>query len=174
MPGPGYGFATWFFDYDNDGWVDLRDELHHVGRRIGSSLPRTCPQRVEAEALQEPGRWKLPRCHGGSRPRQSSCPWVRTSVTSTTTAFSISISALEIRRIRLTGSQCAPSQPRGEVVRGHHASSGTGELGRAIAFADLDNDGDEEIVAEIGGATPETAIHFACSRIPVTETIGSA
>ena len=36
------------------------------------------------------------------------------------------------------------------------ASSGTGELhkGHGIAFADLDNDGDEEIIAEIGGATP--------------------
>jgi hypothetical protein len=36
------------------------------------------------------------------------------------------------------------------------ASSGTGELhkGHGIAFADLDNDGDEEIVVEIGGATP--------------------
>jgi hypothetical protein len=35
-------------------------------------------------------------------------------------------------------------------------SSGTGELhkGHGIAFADLDNDGDEEIIAEIGGATP--------------------
>jgi hypothetical protein len=35
-------------------------------------------------------------------------------------------------------------------------SSGTGELhkGHGVAFADLDNDGDEEIVAEIGGATP--------------------
>ena len=23
VPGPGHGFATWFFDYDNDGWSDL-------------------------------------------------------------------------------------------------------------------------------------------------------
>ena len=34
--------------------------------------------------------------------------------------------------------------------------SGTGEVhkGHGIAFVDLDNDGDEDIVAEIGGATP--------------------
>ena len=36
------------------------------------------------------------------------------------------------------------------------ASSGTGELhkGHGIAFADLDRDGDEDIVAQIGGAVP--------------------
>jgi hypothetical protein len=36
------------------------------------------------------------------------------------------------------------------------AASGTGELhkGHGIAFADLDRDGDEDIIAEIGGAAP--------------------
>jgi hypothetical protein len=35
-------------------------------------------------------------------------------------------------------------------------SSGTGELhkGHGVAFADLDNDGDQEIVFQVGGATP--------------------
>src|SRR5690606_17788296 len=36
------------------------------------------------------------------------------------------------------------------------ASTGTGELhkGHGVAFADLDDDGDQEIVFEVGGATP--------------------
>jgi hypothetical protein len=39
------------------------------------------------------------------------------------------------------------------------ASSGTGELhkGHGVAFADLDHDGDQEIVFEVGGATPGDA-----------------
>jgi hypothetical protein len=39
------------------------------------------------------------------------------------------------------------------------SSSGTGELhkGHGVAFADLDYDGDEEIVFEVGGATPGDA-----------------
>jgi hypothetical protein len=42
-------------------------------------------------------------------------------------------------------------------------SSGTGHLqkGHAVAFADINNDGDQEILAEIGGATPGDR-YFSC------------
>ena len=48
------------------------------------------------------------------------------------------------------------------------ASSGTGELhkGHGVAFADLDDDGDEEIVFKVGGATPGDAHAFRAVRKP--------
>ncbi len=48
------------------------------------------------------------------------------------------------------------------------ASSGTGELhkGHGVAFADLDNDGDEEIVFEVGGVTPGDAHAFRLFKNP--------
>ena len=48
------------------------------------------------------------------------------------------------------------------------ASSGTGEMhkGHGVAFADLDNDGDEEIVFKVGGATPGDAHVFRLFENP--------
>ena len=47
-------------------------------------------------------------------------------------------------------------------------SSGTGELhkGHGVAFADLDNDGDQEIVFEVGGAVPGDAHAFRLFENP--------
>jgi hypothetical protein len=47
-------------------------------------------------------------------------------------------------------------------------SSGTGEMhkGHGVAFADLDNDGDEEIAFKVGGATPGDAHAFRLFQNP--------
>jgi ASPIC/UnbV protein len=47
-------------------------------------------------------------------------------------------------------------------------SSGTGEMhkGHGVAFADLDNDGDDEIVFKVGGAAPGDAHAFRLFQNP--------
>ena len=59
--------------------------------------------------------------------------------------------------------------------RRHRRSSGTGDLhkGHGVAFADLDGDGDEEIVFESAAPRPATRTRCASSTTPGTATTGS-
>ena len=54
------------------------------------------------------------------------------------------------------------------LFRSVTASSGTGELhkGHGVAFADIDNDGDEDIIASIGGAQPGDSHAFRLFENP--------
>ena len=66
--------------------------------------------------------------------------------------------------------QRAAAQSRGRAFVDITASSGTGELhkGHGVAFADIDDDGDLDIVFKVGGATPGDAHALPPVREPGT------
>jgi tetratricopeptide (TPR) repeat protein len=157
VPGPGRGFATWFFDYDNDGWSDLFATSYFTS--VDESVRTYLNLPPNAAGL------RLYRNLGDGSFRD-----VTTDVDLDKVFMPMGANFGDIDNdgfldIRLgTGNPSYASLLPNVLLRNKDgksfvdvtASSRTGELhkGHGIAFADLDNDGDEEIVAEIGGATP--------------------
>jgi tetratricopeptide (TPR) repeat protein len=157
VPGSGHGFATWFFDYDNDGWPDLFVTSYFVSvdetARTYLGLPHN------ATTL------KLYKNMKDGTFRDVSAEVGLDKVFMPMGANFGDIDNDGFLDIYLgTGNPSYASLVPNVLLRNHDgqyfvdvtASSGTGELhkGHGIAFADLDNDGDEDIVAEVGGATP--------------------
>jgi hypothetical protein len=157
VTGPGYGFATWFFDYDNDGWADL----------FATSYITSVDESVRAYLGLAPNasRLKLYRNLGNGSFRDATTEAGLDRVFMPMGANFGDVDNDGFLDIYLgTGNPSYASLVPNVLLRNREgksfvditSSSGTGELhkGHGVAFADLDNDGDEEIVAEIGGATP--------------------
>jgi len=157
VPGPGNGFATWFFDYDNDGWLDLFATSYFTS--VDESVRTYLGLAHNAATL------KLYKNLGDGTFRDVTVDVGLDKVFMPMGANFGDIDNDGFLDIHLgTGNPSYASLLPNVLLRNRQgksfvdvtASSGTGELhkGHGIAFADLDNDGDEEIVAEIGGATP--------------------
>jgi hypothetical protein len=157
VPGPGRGFGTWFFDYDNDGWADLFATSYFTS--VDESVRTYLGLRHEAATL------KLYRNLRDGSFRDVTAEVGLEKVFMPMGANFGDIDNDGFLDIYLgTGNPSYGSLLPNVLLRNNEGksfvdvtvSSGTGELhkGHGIAFADLDNDGDDEIVAEIGGATP--------------------
>jgi tetratricopeptide (TPR) repeat protein len=157
VPGPGHGFATWFFDYDNDGWLDLFATSYFTS--VDESV-RTYLDRAHSAATL-----KLYKNLGDGTFRDVTREAGLDKVFMPMGANFGDFDNDGFPDIYLgTGNPSYASLLPNVLLKNNDgksfvdvtASSGTGELhkGHGIAFADLDNDGDEEIVAEVGGATP--------------------
>jgi hypothetical protein len=157
VPGPGNGFATWFFDYDNDGWLDLFATSYFTS--VDESVRTYLGLAHNAATL------KLYKNLGDGTFRDVTREIGLDKVFMPMGANFGDIDNDGFLDIHLgTGNPSYASLLPNVLLRNREgksfvdvtASSGTGELhkGHGIAFADLDNDGDEEIIAEIGGATP--------------------
>src|SRR4030095_14856189 len=157
VPRPGHGFATWFFDYDNDGWPDLFATSYFTS--VDESVRTYLGLAHNAATL------KLYKNLGDGTFRDVTTDVGLDKVFMPMGANFGDIDNDGFLDIHLgTGNPSYASLLPNVLLRNKEgksfadvtASSGTGELhkGHGVAFADLDNDGDEEIVAEIGGATP--------------------
>jgi tetratricopeptide (TPR) repeat protein len=157
VAGPARGFATWFFDYDNDGYPDLFVTSYFVSLEESAKTYLGLPH--NATTL------KLFRNMGDGTFRDVT---VETGLDRVFMPMGANFGDIDndgFLDIYLgTGNPSYASLVPNVMLRNHDgkyfvdvtASSGTGELhkGHGIAFADLENHGDEDIVEVVGGATP--------------------
>ena len=157
VPGTGRGFAAWFFDYDNDGWPDLFvadfsvsiEEtlqtylgLPHKGGTL--KLYRNLGTGAFQDVTKETGLDKvfMPMGANFGDVNNDGYPDIYLGTGSPSYA-SLVPNVLLLNK-------------EGKHFVDVTASSGTGELhkGHGVAFADIDSDGDEDIITSIGGAQP--------------------
>src|SRR5271154_3350645 len=166
---PWQSFAAWFFDYDNDGWPDLFVTSYYVS--VDESVRSYLGLPPNAETL------KLYKNLGNGTFRDVTADVGLDRVFMPMGANFGDIDNDGFLDMYLgTGNPSYASLVPNVLLRNHDgkyftdvtSSSGTGELhkGHGIAFADLQNNGDEAIVAEVGGAVPGDSHAFRLFENP--------
>jgi tetratricopeptide (TPR) repeat protein len=166
---PWQSFAAWFFDYDNDGWPDLFVTSYYVS--VDESVRSYLGLSPNAETL------KLYKNQGNGTFRDVTAEVGLDRVFMPMGANFGDIDNDGFLDMYLgTGNPSYASlfpnvllhNKEGRFFTDVTASSGTGELhkGHAVAFADIDNDGDEDLLTEIGGAVPGDSHAFRLFENP--------
>ena len=165
----GHGFAAWFFDYDNDGRPDL------LATSYAMSIEETV--RTYLGLPHNSARMKLFRNLGNGAFRDVSVEAGLNKVFMPMGANFGDVDNdgyLDIRfgTGELSFASLLPNvlllNKGGKKFVDITASSGTGELhkGHGVAFADMDNDGDEELLEVIGGGVPGDSHAFRLFENP--------
>jgi tetratricopeptide (TPR) repeat protein len=166
---PWQSFGAWFFDYDNDGWPDLFVTSYYIS--VDESLRTYLGYPHNAETL------KLYKNLGNGTFKDVTAEVGLDKVFMPMGANFGDIDNDGYLDIYLgTGNPSYASLLPNVLLRNHDgkffvdvtASSGTGELhkGHGVAFADIDNDGDEDLLEEVGGAVPGDAHAFRLFENP--------
>src|SRR6202522_2491778 len=162
-------FGTWFFDYDNDGWPDLFVASDYA------SVEET--MRTYLGLGHNAGPMKLYK-----NMRNGTFKDVTTEVGLDKVFMPMGANYGDVDNDGFFDIYLGTGNPsyasllpnvllhnkEGKFFTDVTASSGTGELhkGHAVAFADIDNDGDEDLLAEIGGAVPGDSHAFRLFENP--------
>jgi hypothetical protein len=169
VPGADRGFPAWFFDYDNDGWDDIFASSYFLS--IDETARSYLGLPPNAQTM------KLYRNLGNGTFRDVTKEANLANVYMPMGSNFGDIDNDGFLDIFLgTGSPSYAALKPSVLLRNNAGksfvdvtvSSGTGEMhkGHGVAFADLDNDGDQEIVFKVGGATPGDAHAFRLFENP--------
>jgi FG-GAP-like repeat/ASPIC and UnbV len=151
-------FATWFFDYDNDGWPDI----FAAGYSFGS------PQDVGSFEIGHPYRAETPRLYRNKHDGTFEDVSARVRLDRAILPMGANFGDLDndgwLDIYLGTGESSYQAllpnrmfrNDRGAAFQDVTTSGGFGNLqkGHAVAFGDLENNGNEDIFEEMGGAFP--------------------
>jgi tetratricopeptide (TPR) repeat protein len=166
---PWQSFAAWFFDYDNDGSPDLfvtsyyvsvdetmRSYLGLPGNSETLKLYKNLGNGTFRDVTAEVGLDKVLMPMGGNFGDIDNDGYLDMYLGTGNPSY-----ASLLPNVLLHNKE-------GKFFTDVTASSGTGELhkGHAVAFADIDNDGDEDLLTEIGGAVPGDSHAFRLFENP--------
>jgi cytochrome oxidase Cu insertion factor (SCO1/SenC/PrrC family)/Cu/Ag efflux protein CusF len=152
---PWRSFAAWFFDYDNDGWEDLFVTSYYIS--TDESVRTYLGRPHNAETLKLYRNLRNGRFADVSAEVGLDKVWMPMAAN----FGDVNNDGFLDIYLGMGSPSFASVMPHelllnlaGKSFVNATAASGTGELhkGHGIAFADLDRDGDEDIVAEVGGA----------------------
>jgi hypothetical protein len=162
-PGPERGFPTWFFDYDNDGWDDLfvssyflsvdetaRRYLRKPPNAGTAKLYRNRGDGTFADVTRQVSLDRVYMPMGSNFGDVDNDGYPDVFLGSGSPSYAAMVGAVLLHN------------RNGRSFSDVTVSSGTGELhkGHGVAFADIDSDGDLDIVFKVGGATPGDAHAF--------------
>lgn len=166
---PNYSFPTFFFDYDNDGWLDIfvsdfggkpTDYINGLPAKMDVIGP------VVNDFLGKPSIVTVPKLYHNNR--NGTFTDVAKEMNLDKTLFGMGCNFGDLDNDGYLDIYIGTGHPdldvlipnrmfrnaEGKIFQDVTGSGGFGHLqkGHGIAFADIDNDGDQDIFAEMGGA----------------------
>ena len=165
----GRSFATWFFDYDNDGKLDIfvgafaatiasvaADHLGQVDPALRPRLYRNVGDGGFQEATYAVGLVHAWAPMGANFGDLDNDGWLDIYLATGDPGYQTLMPNVMLRN------------DRGERFEDVTQSGGFGHLqkGHGVAFADFDDDGDQDVYNQLGGFYPGDAFHNALFRNP--------
>jgi len=162
-------FACWFFDLDQDGWLDVwvsgfqarLDDMasHALGERFEAALPMVFQNRRDGTFVDRATELGLARPWipmGANFGDLDNDGWLDVYLATGEPALQVLVPNVMLWN------------RAGERFLDVTRASGTGHLqkGHGVAFADFDGDGDQDLFSQLGGFFPVDRFHSALFRNP--------